>query len=433
MKKIIVIGGGLSGLTAAYYLSKKNYQITLIEASPKLGGRTYSLINPKFDDTFDNGQHLMMGCYNATLNLINELGSKDKIEIQKKLSVVFVDENSKQFKLEAVTNFYPFNLLLAILKYKALSLKDRMKVIDFILDIACCFKEDLENLTVLEWLLLKNQNDETINKLWEILVVGTMNCSPEKASALIFSNVLREIFLNGNSSAKIVLTKTGLSQIFVDPIKEILHKNNNEIKTSEKLENIFIEKNKVKKISTNKNDYENFDDIILAIPPHAISKLNFIDENGKIFSPLSKILADDFKYSSILNIHLWLSENIFQENFYGLLNSEIHWIFNHGKHISITKSNSDLISDMNEDQILEIVYSEFKNYFPIFSVEKVVDVKIIKEKRATFVPDVASNVLRKKIISEFDNLHFIGDWTTKEFPSTIEGAILSGKNIIDSI
>jgi zeta-carotene desaturase len=260
-----------------------------------------------------------------------------------------------------------------------------------------------------------------------------MNCSPEKASALIFSNVLREIFLTGNSSVKIVLTKTGLSQIFVDPIKEILHKNNNEIKTSEKLENIFIEKSRVKKILTNKNVYENFDDIIIAIPPYAISKLNFIDENGKTFSPLSKILADDFKYSSILNIHLWLSENIFQEKFYGLLNSEIHWIFNHGKHISITKSNADLISDMNKDQILEIVYSELKNYFPIFSVEKVVDVKIIKEKRATFVPDVASNVLRKKIISEFDNLHFIGDWTTKEFPSTIEGAILSGKNIIDSI
>lgn len=433
MKKIIVVGGGLSGLTAAYYLSKKNYQITLIEASPKLGGRTYSLINEKFDDEFDNGQHLMMGCYLATLSLINELGTKDKIEIQKKLSINFIDEDSCKFKLEARTNFYPLNLLLAILNYKALSLRDRFKVIDFILDIACCFKEDLEKLTVLEWILLKNQNDETINKLWEILVVGTMNCTPEKASALIFSNVLNEIFLNGNSSSKIILTNGGLSQIFIEPIKQNLINKGNVIRTSERLLDIIIEENRVKKISTNKNVYEDFDEIIIATPPFAISKFNFMNENQKTFSPLSQILSYDFKYSSILNIHLWLRENIFEEKFYGLLNSEIHWLFNHGKHISLTKSNADLLVAKSNEEILEIVYSELKNYFTIFSKEKVIDVKIIKEKRATFIPDIASNVLRSRIISEFDNLHFIGDWTTKEFPATIEGAILSGKKISEMI
>jgi len=38
-QRIVIIGGGLSGLTLAYLLEKKNYEITLIEASPRLGGR----------------------------------------------------------------------------------------------------------------------------------------------------------------------------------------------------------------------------------------------------------------------------------------------------------------------------------------------------------------------------------------------------------
>lgn len=38
-KQIVIIGGGLSGLTLAHLLEKKNYEITLLEASSRLGGR----------------------------------------------------------------------------------------------------------------------------------------------------------------------------------------------------------------------------------------------------------------------------------------------------------------------------------------------------------------------------------------------------------
>ena len=36
--KILVVGGGITGLVAAYRLLQKNYQVTLIEKSNVLGG-----------------------------------------------------------------------------------------------------------------------------------------------------------------------------------------------------------------------------------------------------------------------------------------------------------------------------------------------------------------------------------------------------------
>lgn len=427
MKHVIVVGGGLAGLSTAAHLSEKKIKATLLEASPKLGGRTYSLVNKTQSDIYDNGQHLMMGCYNETLSFLKRIGSHNLVDVQKQMEVTFVEEGGKENKLFAPRVFYPFNLLIAILKYKSLSLRDRLRIVNFILDLSCCSDEDLENLTVIEWLLQKNQNDETIKKLWEILIVGTMNTTPEKASAQIFDEVLREVFLGGKNASKIVLPKVGLSQLFSFPAEEYLKSHNCEVIKSEKVESIVLENDCVKSIKTNKHEYDSFDAVVFAIPPHSFDKISFLDSNGRATSHRFQLALGQFKYSSILNIHLWLKENPFREKFYGLIESEIHWLFNHGKHVSLTVSSADALCEMENEKILEDFYSELKIYFPIFKRELVTDWKIIKEKRATFIPDCASNELRRSIESPFSNMFFAGDWTDTELPATIEGAVLSGR------
>lgn len=124
MKKGIVIGGGLAGLTAASYLSANGFNISLFEASPKLGGRAYSFYDPEFGGEIDNGQHLLMGCYKYTLDFFKLIGSYDNLEIQENLSVNYVDKNNNNYYLNASSYFYPFNLLNALLNYKAIFAAD---------------------------------------------------------------------------------------------------------------------------------------------------------------------------------------------------------------------------------------------------------------------------------------------------------------------
>lgn len=42
-KQVIIIGGGLSGLTLAYLLERKGFEPTIIEASSRLGGRIHTV------------------------------------------------------------------------------------------------------------------------------------------------------------------------------------------------------------------------------------------------------------------------------------------------------------------------------------------------------------------------------------------------------
>ena len=92
MPKCIIIGGGLSGLSSAVYLSRNGIDIQLLEASPKLGGRAYSF-NSKIENTVvDNGQHVMMGCYEHTLDYLKTIGTLDSLLIQKHLKIFYVKQ-----------------------------------------------------------------------------------------------------------------------------------------------------------------------------------------------------------------------------------------------------------------------------------------------------------------------------------------------------
>jgi protoporphyrinogen oxidase len=136
MKKCIVIGGGFAGLTSAAYLSKAGIKVELLEASPKLGGRAYSFIDKDSGSTIDNGQHIMMGCYKETLKFFRLIKADKNLIYQKRLEVNFVKENFNVVPLESHSAPYPLNLILALLKYKALSINDRFLLLKFFLKLS---------------------------------------------------------------------------------------------------------------------------------------------------------------------------------------------------------------------------------------------------------------------------------------------------------
>lgn len=424
MKKCIVIGGGFAGLSAASFLANKNYHIELIEASPKLGGRAYSFLEQNQNDIIDNGQHILMGCYKHTLSFLNLINATVQLTFQKYLEINFINKNKKLFKLKASKLFYPFNLIYGIMNYDYLSFSEKINVMKFFISILFENEKNL-SLNINNWLTKKNQNAQIKKALWNFLAIGAFNCSLEKVSAEIFLKIIKEIFLKGNFNSTIILPKVGLSELYCLPAREFIVSKNGIISLNEELVEIKFENDKALEIITNKRKINDFDFLILAISPFALQKIigykNLFDD--ELFN---------YEYSSILTFHIWLKHNPLKEKFYGLIDSQLHWVFNNNSHITTVISDANNLINKDKDELFNLVWNEIENYFQL-KKEEILDYKIIKEKRATFIPSNEALKNRPDIKTKMKNVFLAGDWIETGLPATIESAVMSAKMVSDYI
>ncbi len=416
MKKVIVIGGGFAGLAAACYLAEKGIKVELLESSPKLGGRAYSFHDKTTNDLIDNGQHLLMGCYRYTLNFLKKIGAEKNIEEIYPLNLCYVESGGRQFDLKVQSNIYPFNLISALLRLRAISFRNRLRLLIPFASLLLPIKH--KNKSIENWLEGLHQNDEIISRFWELLSISTMNALPSDVSAESFKRILKIIFLNGNKNSSLIIPKLDLSSMYVYFARDFIEKYGGKIRLSESVEEFKFESNKIIKIITSKRKISDFDNVVLAVPSFAAAKLL----PGE-FNPLKDCTL---KYSPIMTLHLWLKNNPFTERIYGLLGSNIHWVFNHDKHISLVTSGADKFINVDRNEIIEKFIQELSDYFPVFYPALVTHKHLVIEKRAAFVETPDVEVMRGKIESKVSNLLLAGDWTNTKLPSTIEGAVKSG-------
>src|ERR1035438_4301250 len=374
MKKIVVIGGGFAGLSAASFLSNSGFKIELLEASPKLGGRAYSFVDHETGAVIDNGQHILMGCYNETLKFFRLIGAENNLSKQSHLSLNFVKQNFELCPLLVSGSLYPFNLLSAVLNYSAISFYEKLLFIKFFSKIYLYTDKDLKKLTVYEWLLLEKQTPNLIKSFWEILSVSALNTDIKKASANIFAAVLKNIFFNGNDASVIILPFLGLTETYCDnAFRFITNKKGSvslsepvitlnvitgsdketlpfllvmkgSVSLSEPVITLNVQDGIIKEIVTTKRVISGFDCVISALPLYALKKI--VTENN--------FLSDlELDYSSILTVHLFLKKNWIGNSFYGLIDSPVQWIFNKGTHLTVVISNADKFMDVSQEEIIE--------------------------------------------------------------------------------
>ena len=83
---IAIIGGGFTGLAAAYYLAKKGHTVTVFEKEAYLGGLAHGFKEKSWDWHIEAAYHHLFTNDRHILALIHELGLQDKLIIKRPIT-----------------------------------------------------------------------------------------------------------------------------------------------------------------------------------------------------------------------------------------------------------------------------------------------------------------------------------------------------------
>ncbi|MGF1487942.1 MAG: FAD-dependent oxidoreductase [Prochloraceae cyanobacterium] len=113
-KKVVVIGAGLAGLASAYELSKRGFEVTLLEKSPNLGGKIASWKIKVGEEEFltEHGFHGFFPQYYNLKSLVSELNITNNFQSLEFYSLVFGD--NKQYQPEVFrpsSSAFPWNIV----------------------------------------------------------------------------------------------------------------------------------------------------------------------------------------------------------------------------------------------------------------------------------------------------------------------------------
>lgn len=430
---VSIIGGGIAGLSSAVFLAEKGYNVTLIESSPKFGGRVYSFFDKASGLQIDNGQHILASWYHNTFDYLKLIGTYDKLSFQKQLEITFADDNGVKYSLKASKLPPPLHLAGGIMGYKALGLADKLAIVKLVNKIkkSKYSESDLRSMNTDKLFELSSQTEKAIDYFWKPFIIAVFNAKPENTSAYMFAGMIKLGFIEKGGS-ELVLPKGYLSDIFVEPAIEYLKNKDAAVIPNKGISAIKINDNAVTELILEDNASFKTDFYISAVPFFNFKSLFEGNDYSNNFGTMRELRA-----SPIVNIHLKFDRDInsvLEADFAGMLNTSSQWVFKvTNDQVCVVISSAAAVAEKTKEEIIRLAIDELKKCFPGFNDYNIIASRVLKEMRATFVPDKDSLNSRPESKTRISNLFLAGDWTNTGLPATIEGAVKSGKTAANQI
>jgi squalene-associated FAD-dependent desaturase len=466
-QSVLVIGGGLAGLSSAVALAEAGFQVRLLEKRPYLGGRATSYRLPDGSEV-DNCQHVTLGCCTNLADFYRRVGAAGKIRFYDRL--YFVDRGGRRSTVKSSRFPPPLHMAPSFAFLGALTLADKSSIAQALLLIARAagHPSEIAGISMLDWLHRMKQTPGSIERFWRVVLVSALDQELSHTDARYGIEVFWKAFLGSRNGYRVGIPTVPLADLY-EGCREAVTNKGGEVRVRCGVRKIRVEQDRFKAAILEDGSMLAADACISAVPHDLLPDL--LPEETKQGSAWLEGLRH-LKTSPITSVHFWFEKQVMTEPFLTLMDHTTQWIFNKtllsvgrdgsgrseglpvtgdleapdetarrpahltgdgacgatptGQYLQLVISASYDLVPRSRQEIIDLCRRELADVLPATRDAKVRKATVIKEVNATFSPEPGVDRWRPGQNIGLANFFLAGDWTQTGWPSTMEGAVRSG-------
>ncbi len=416
--KLAIVGGGWAGLAAAVRAVQAGHAVVLIEMAAQLGGRARGVDVAGL--ALDNGQHILIGAYRRTLDLMRTVGVDGAVVFDRRpLELRYPD--GRGLSMPPGPAWLGFGL--AVATCEGWTWRDRAALLKAAAGWALAGFRCAPALSVAE--LCKDLPPAVRELLIDPLCVAALNTPAADASAAVLLRVLRDALFGGAGSADLLLPRRSLRALLPGPAGAWLQAAGARLDLGRRVGQLAPDG------AGWRVDGEPFDSVILACTAHEAARLT------QDLAPAWSAQASALRYEPIVTVYLRAPGARLPAPMTALIEgprAPAQFAFDHGALgatpglfafvISGARRWVDAGLDVTGQAVLQQARDDFA---PAAWPSAPTLVKVLAEKRATFrcTPGLA-----RPAAAIAPQLVAAGDYVEGPYPATLEGAVQSGENAL---
>jgi squalene-associated FAD-dependent desaturase len=440
---VVVIGGGLAGISAALELVEAGRVVTLVEGRPWLGGATCSFLRRGL--TIDNGQHLFLRCCTAYRDLLSRLGVADACVIQDRLDLTVLAPGSAgdpaQATLRRSALPSPAHLAAALARFRLLSVTDRVRAASAALRLRFADVGSGNDRNLASWLADHGQHEQARTMLWDWVCAAALNAPPERADLSLAAATFRTTVLAGRDHADIGVPSVPFSRLHSASAAAVLGRLGVTIRLSTRAAAVEQDPAGGYQVTVvagpaGPDDHGGATEVIetaavvLAVPPGQAAGI------ASVVLPGAAARWSLLRTSPIVSLHVLYDRRVTRLPFAMVAGSPVRWVVDKtsvaglhaGQYLAASVPAADRYVDTPAARLREHALPLLERLFPDAAEASVEDFFVTRERRATIWHEPGVQRLRAVPAAGPRRLVVAGAWTETGWPDSMEGAVRSGRS-----
>lgn len=414
-QRVAVIGGGWAGCAAALTLAEAGVPVTLYEAGQTLGGRARAITLD--GRKLDNGQHILLGAYAQTLELMTRLHTAGHEAGLMRLPLSI--EQPPDFRLACPALPAPLNLLFGLINARGLGWQEKWQ--------AACWATQalggsLQQPDTSVEALLSDQSERLRRLLWHPLCLSALNTLPGSASANSYRRVLAAAFGSRREHSDLLLPRHDLGALFPQPAAARIEALGGRLRLNSRV--VGLQPGGYGLAVRTRLGMDHFDRLILAVAPQHLAAL------GRQLPGLEASLdaVAGFRYEPIATAYLQFPAGVqLSRPMLALAGEPGQFVFDRGQThgqaglLAVVVSAASSLLGQPHDTWMAAVETQLGR---MVALPQPLWRRAVIDKQATYA--CVPNLKRPAVRTGHSQVFIAGDYTAGPYPATLESATLSG-------